>query len=107
MTSLAAGLGRLVLAAALLAGWHAALVHPVEHVDERGGLVHRSGDHDPHAAGNELCDAIAAVAAVAPGAAAPAHAEAAAAHALPHYLREAPRPAPRPAYRSQAPPSHS
>jgi hypothetical protein len=74
VTSLAGKLGRLLLATALLAGGHAALVHPLQHVDVRGGFVHAAGGHDPHEhEGGEasvLCDAIAAMAAVVGGAAA-------------------------------------
>jgi hypothetical protein len=52
---------RLFLVVALLAGWQAALQHPIEHVDERGALVHVPGDeHDP------LCDLLAALTACVP-----------------------------------------
>lgn len=65
--SLAGKLGRLLLAVALLAGWQAALEHPVRHVDEHGGFVH--GSQDQGGAAQLACDAIAAVAAVIGGAA--------------------------------------
>lgn len=104
---------RLILAAVLLAAWQGALVHPLEHVDGHGGLVHLSGgddghDHDDGKGGpNALCDAIAAVAACIDGRialAVPASAVAAIAAAAPvAFLRGAPPPA----YRSQAPPQHS
>jgi hypothetical protein len=68
--SLAAHLGRLLLVAALLAGWQSALVHPLEHVDDRGGLVHAAGDQDSGQAGGLLCDLIDAMTAVVGSAAA-------------------------------------
>jgi hypothetical protein len=51
----------------LLAGWQAALEHPIKHVDELGGFVHRHGGHSD---GNGtdaglLCDALAALTACA------------------------------------------
>jgi hypothetical protein len=58
-----ARLARVLLIAALLAGWQAALVHPLEHSDGHGGLVHLGGDHSD---GSELCDALAALTACAP-----------------------------------------
>ena len=101
---------RLVLAAVLLAAWQGALVHPLEHADGHGGLVHLSGDtgHDDEGGGsNALCDAIAAVAACIDGRialAVPASAVAEIAAAAPvAFLRGAPPPA----YRSQAPPQQS
>ena len=56
---------RLLLAAALLAAWQGALLHPIEHIDRAGQLVHVAGTtHDPNEDGgpSALCDAIAAVA---------------------------------------------
>jgi len=108
---------RLFLAASLLAAWQGALVHPLEHADEHGELVHVTrlaaastgcDDHDHGDRGpNALCDAIAAVTAVVDG-------------SIPLFLPIAGRPippasiavtAPRgsdpPAYRSQAPPQYS
>jgi len=63
-------LGRLVLAAALLAAWQSALVHPLAHVDEHGGFVHLSdgseqGKKKSDASG--LCDVLAALTALASG----------------------------------------
>jgi hypothetical protein len=63
-------LARLLLVLALLAGWQAALVHPLEHVDEHGHLVH-AGDgrgHDGNASSDpsaKLCDALSALTACA------------------------------------------
>ncbi|HEY1289093.1 MAG TPA: hypothetical protein VGF58_12260 [Burkholderiales bacterium] len=51
----------------LLAGWQAALQHPIQHVDSKGGLVHvgdgHSGKKSPD--GSKLCDALAALTACA------------------------------------------
>jgi hypothetical protein len=60
-----ARLARVLIAVALLAGWQAALVHPLEHSDGQGGLVHLGGDPSD---GSELCDALAALTACAPDA---------------------------------------
>lgn len=68
--SIATHLGRLLLVAALLAGGHAALVHPLQHVDDSGSLVHAAGDHDSGQAGGLLCDLIDAMTAVVGSAAA-------------------------------------
>lgn len=57
---------RLALAAILLLAGQAALVHPVEHVDERGALVHTG--HDQERSGEELCDALQALTACVAGA---------------------------------------
>ena len=68
----------LALALALLAGWQESLQHPLEHVDEHGGFVHKSGDHhDSSNADGPLCDAIAAIAVAVGCAAAPEFAAAA------------------------------
>jgi hypothetical protein len=62
-------LARLLLAAALLVAWQAALQHPIEHVDELGELVHvhdghaHDGDREP----GSLCDLLAALTACAAG----------------------------------------
>lgn len=104
---------RLLLAAALLAAWQGALVHPLEHFDEHGGFVHLSGGHDGHDHDDEeggpsaLCDAIGAVAACVDGRillAIPSSAVADVAAAAPVAV---PRGVPPPAYRSQAPPQNS
>lgn len=59
-------MARFLLAAVLLAGWQAALEHPLAHVDEQGAFVHLASEHAPHEQGrakdSPLCDAIAAVA---------------------------------------------
>ena len=59
-------MARFLLAAVLLAGWQAALEHPLAHVDEGGAFVHLASEHAPHEQGkakdSSLCDAIAAVA---------------------------------------------
>jgi len=66
-----AGLARLFLTVALLAGWQAALLHPLQHVNGQGGLVHmtdgESGKTD--SGSSALCDALAALTACAPVAA--------------------------------------
>lgn len=103
---------RLVLAAALLAAWQGALVHPLEHADGHGGLVHLSGGHDGHDHDDEggpsaLCDAIAAVAAFVDGRLLLAIASSAVADVAAAAPVSIPRGAPPPAYRSQAPPQVS
>ncbi|MEW5862818.1 MAG: hypothetical protein AB1773_04390 [Pseudomonadota bacterium] len=98
---------RLFLAAALLAGWQAAIVHPLAHADESGRLVHSGGSsqHEERGNGaNALCDAIAALAVCAQGPARlPAIVPAAADSARAGAARP-PRCAALLAYRSQAPP---
>jgi hypothetical protein len=70
-------LARLLLAVALLAGWQAALLHPLQHFDKQGGFVHLADGHsgakqgEKPQGGSGLCDAIAALAACAPGAVLP------------------------------------
>jgi hypothetical protein len=59
---------RLILVVALLAGWQAALQHPVEHVDRAGGFVHGAPGDSPEKA--PLCDSLAALTACASSAAA-------------------------------------
>lgn len=90
------------LIAALLAGWQAALVHPLEHHGKRGELVHLG--QDQQRSPGSLCDALDDLTACAP--AAPAVVAAApAVHAvfLPHHA--APRAADAPPFLSQGPPS--
>lgn len=58
-----ARLARVLIVVALLAGWQAALLHPLKHVDEHGALIHLGGE--PSGA-SELCDALAALTACAP-----------------------------------------
>jgi len=57
-----ARLARVLLVIALLAGWHAALLHPLQHSDG-SGLVHLGGKPSDRSA---ACDALAALAACAP-----------------------------------------
>lgn len=104
---------RLVLAAALLAAWQGALVHPLAHVDGHGDLVHLAGGHDGHdhddegSGPNALCDAVAAVAVCVDGRVPLALSFfGAEAVVLPEPVSAPRGPAP-PAYRSQAPPQHS
>ena len=62
-----ARLARVFLVVALLAGWQAALQHPIAHVDELGAFVHLHSGHS-HEGGSEaapLCDLLAALAACA------------------------------------------
>ena len=104
---------RIVLAVALLAAWQNALVHPVEHVDEHGGLVHLAGGHDGHGHEDEeggpsaLCDAIAAVAACVDGPAGIVFAVPQGVKAFFAWQAGELRHAPLLAYRSQAPPQFS
>jgi hypothetical protein len=62
-----ARLARVLIAAALLAGWQAALLHPLEHLDSGGGFVHLADGHPgtPQPDGSQLCDALAALTACA------------------------------------------
>lgn len=57
-----ARLARVFLVVALLAGWQAALLHPLQHSDA-GGLVHLGGKPSDKSA---ACDVLAALAACAP-----------------------------------------
>ena len=59
-----ARLVRVLLVVALLAGWQAALVHPLEHFGASAGLVHL-GDPDKQPEKSVLCDVVAALAACA------------------------------------------
>ena len=56
-------LARIVLAAALLAGWQGALLHPLQHFDSQGALVHLADGHagDQKSGKSELCDTLAAL----------------------------------------------
>jgi hypothetical protein len=60
-------LARIALALALLAGWQAALQHPIEHVDGHGAFVHVPGghSHEEDSGSGPLCDALAALTACA------------------------------------------
>ena len=60
-------LARLLLALALLAGWQAALLHPLQHLDENGQYVHLGGDSGKGKPAKLLdCDTLAALAACLP-----------------------------------------
>ncbi|HWA39139.1 MAG TPA: hypothetical protein VG873_14875 [Burkholderiales bacterium] len=59
-------LARLFLVLALLAGWQSALIHPLEHLDADGALVHAGHDAGSSTDRAEnLCDAFAALTACA------------------------------------------
>jgi hypothetical protein len=103
--SLAARLAQLFLVAALLAGWQAALEHPVRHVDEHGGFVH--GSQDEGGAAQLACDAIAAVGTAVGGAAPLPFFDSASVEALPQFSNSRFASAIALAYRSQAPPQAS
>jgi hypothetical protein len=60
-------LARLFLVVALLAGWQAALQHPVEHLDETGSFVHLHDGHSHDSGGGSSCDQLAALTACAAG----------------------------------------
>jgi hypothetical protein len=95
---------RLFLIVALLAGWQAALLHPIKHVDSAGNLVHSSGG-DSRQSGSLLCDALAALTACAPGATSPVFATAPPADLSPPPQANAPRIAEAPPFLSQGPPA--
>jgi len=105
--SLAPMLARLLLAAALLGAWQAALQHPIEHVDELGELVHV---HDGHSHGEDseagpLCDLLASLTACAPAAASATDLAQAFAQQLQREPESAPRAAEAPPFLSQGPPA--
>jgi len=62
------------LALALLAGWQGALLHPLQHVDKHGALVHLTDSQagaqkgDQKSGKTALCDALAALTACVAGA---------------------------------------
>jgi hypothetical protein len=87
-----ARLARVFLVVALLAGWQAALLHPLRHADD-GRLVHLGGKPSEKSAD---CDALAALAACAP--------QAALAFALPAPGRADPVSPPTERRRAQPPP---
>jgi hypothetical protein len=101
-----ARLVRVLLVVALLAGWQAALQHPIEHVDELGEFVHLHSGHS-HEDGSDagpLCDALAALTAVTATALVFAAAHAADYEAL-SYSIDAPRIAQAPPFLSHGPPA--
>jgi hypothetical protein len=98
-------LARLVLAAALLAAWQSALVHPLKHVDELGGFVHLADGHEHGKKSNPsgLCDVLAALSACASGAT-NVFAAVSSVQEVPHHFHSAPRAAEAPPFLSQGPP---
>lgn len=109
MSSTRLALARLLLVLALAAGWQAALVHPLEHVDEHGHPVHAGGGHahdddpssDPSA---KLCDALAALMAFATAGELPIALEAARSRHF-GFLAQRLRRADPPPFLSQGPPA--
>jgi len=97
-----ARLARVFLVVALLAGWQAALQHPIEHVDHLGGFVHGSSPHDGSV---PLCDALDALTACAPHATPPLVASEQPEQRLPSQHQGAPRVADAPPFLSQGPPA--
>ena len=103
-----------LLAVALLGGWRESLLHPLEHVDEHGGLVHVAAapgsdargenDHEDGNPSQRLGDSLAALTACAAGAPQsltpqqPGHCSA------PSAYQGAPRAAEAPPFLSQGPP---
>jgi hypothetical protein len=102
---------RLLLAVVVLVGWHAALLHPLQHVGPDGSFVHLTDGHSPDNSGkpqegkNGLCDAIAAVAACIGASHALTVDAAGGFDAIPGSERGSTWVAPRLGYRSQAPPA--
>jgi hypothetical protein len=98
---------RLALAIVLLAGWQAALVHPIEHVDEVGAFVHPHGGHShgEDSGAGPLCDLLAALTACAPGAKRAFAASGPLEHHLPSHHDDAPRGAQPPPFLAQGPPA--
>jgi hypothetical protein len=99
-------IARIALVVVLLAGWQAALKHPIEHLDALGGFVHVNDghSHDDESQRGSLCDLLAALTACA----APAPAAFAAAQSdfeSPGYPSSAPRLADAPPFLSQGPPA--
>jgi hypothetical protein len=101
-----ARLTRVFLVVALLAGWQAALQHPIEHVDELGEFIHLHDGHahDDGSQSGSLCDLLAALTACAPQGLHPVVATAQPAHLAPLHREGAPRVAQAPPFLSQGPP---
>jgi hypothetical protein len=90
----------------LLAGWQAALEHPLEHVDELGEFVHLHGGHSPEEGpAGLLCDVLAALTACAPDATQLPVASERLEFSLPTRHPGAPRVAQAPPFLSQGPPA--
>jgi hypothetical protein len=107
---MSACLGRLVLVLALLAGWQAALLHPLEHVDDHGHLVHVVDQHshddgDSSDPSSKLCDAFAALTACAPDGAIVFLGCSPASQKASFVFESAPRAAEAPPFLAQAPPT--
>jgi hypothetical protein len=92
-------IARLLLAAALLAGWQAALVHPLQHADG-AGLVHLGGKSSEKTA---ACDALAALTACAAQSPFAFEAPAADRHSF-RFSESRPRAAEAPPFLAQGPP---
>jgi hypothetical protein len=97
---------RLLLVVALLAGWQAALQHPIVHVDELGEFVHLESAHSQEgdSESGPLCHALAALTACAVD----AHVSIAAHssdYKVPPHSAGAPRLAQAPPFLSQGPPA--
>ena len=111
LTRVRSSLGRILLGVALLAGWHAALEHPLRHVDELGELVHLhhgGAHHDEQPGGSEgagLCEALAALTACAADAPQPLAGCTACEGPLASRNQGAPRPRDAPPFLSQGPPA--
>jgi hypothetical protein len=106
--SLTAVIARLLLSAVLLAGWQAALQHPIEHVDELGEFVHVDGGHSHEGSdAGPLCDLLASLTACASGTAILAVGAERFASLPPSTTHGAPRVAEAPPFFSQGPPSAS
>ena len=99
-------LARVLLIVALLAGWQAALQHPIEHVDELGEFVHAPGhSHEGGSDHGQLCDTLAALTACAPGAVQPLVASEQLELSLPPQHQGARRVAEAPPFLAQGPPA--
>ena len=96
---------RLFLILALLAGWQAALQHPIEHVDSLGEFVHLRGGDSQHPESVPLCDALAALTACAPDAMPAVLASEPASDFVASLSAGAPRVAEPPPFLSQGPPA--
>ena len=96
-----ARLARVALALALIFASQTALLHPLQHVDQVGGLIHVPGKDK---ASGPLCDALAALTACLSDAP-QAFAVAATVEALPAAYLRVPRLADAPPFYSQGPPA--
>jgi hypothetical protein len=101
-----ARLARVFLVVALLAGWQAALLHPLQHADSHGALIHLGDGRTAPAQSDssKLCDALAALTACAPHAPLAFAAPAAEHHAF-RVSEARPRAAEAPPFLAQGPPA--